>query len=351
MKNLFYGLFIMIITFLSVFLFSSNAGLTDSIYTNGVFTFQRIIYDFTIGNLPFPFIYLLLPALLFFLFYRIGKYINQRKFKDLAVFLFNFVAIFLACFYWFWGFNYYATNVENRMQLQPKKLILSELKERLEETTLVLVKLRDQISTSVDITSEYSSRFEHEKHIRGILEKELQNLNYSVKGKVRVRKLLSGVLMRLRTSGIYIPYVFEGHFDGSLHPIQWSNTVAHEMSHGYGITDEGECNFLAYLVCQASDNPQVQYSGMMSYWRYLATAVLRADPEYYQNYRAQLDQRIIADLDNINLYLNKYKELMPVMRDKIYDNYLKAHGVDDGIVSYSRLIDLVEASRRVKKKE
>ena len=46
-------------------------------------------------------------------------------------------------------------------------------------------------------------------------------------------------------------------------------TLAHEMAHGYGITDEGDCNTLAYLVCLHSKNKAIQYSGLLAYLRYL----------------------------------------------------------------------------------
>ncbi len=184
-----------------------------------------------------------------------------------------------------------------------------------------------------------------ESEIREELEAVLQTLDYSVRGRVRVRGLMPGILMRLRTSGIYIPYVLEGHYDSSIHPLQWNNTIAHEMAHGYGVTDEGECNLLAYLVCSNMTDPYVQYSAAMAYYRYLARAVIRYDSKYYSDFREQLDPRVVSDLDQINIYLNKYEELMPNARDKIYDNYLKANGVREGILSYDTMIGLIAAYR------
>ena len=41
--------------------------------------------------------------------------------------------------------------------------------------------------------------------------------------------------------------------------------MAHEMAHGYGITDEGEASFFAYLACLRSKNPMIRYSGEFNY--------------------------------------------------------------------------------------
>jgi len=320
---------------------------TDIFYTNGIFSLFRQAYDHSLGNLPFAFIYILLPVLLYYLISTSIQSFKRGGLASILVFLFNFAAIFFFLFYLFWGYNYYANSVKQRMSLEVPLLDGDYLKSELEKQYQVLLAKRLEISKDslLDIPL---AKAKQENRIRKELESLLQGLSYSTRGKVRVRNLLPGILMRLRTSGIYIPYVFEGHFDSSIHPVQWNNTLAHEMSHGYGITDEGECNFVAYLVCTRIDDKYIQYSAEMSYYRYLARAVIRYDGKYYDAFREALDPRIVSDLDQINLYLNKYEELMPNARDKIYDNYLKAHGVKEGIISYDRMIELI-AAYRIKK--
>jgi len=343
-KKIWPGLCFLSIGALFLGLFKQFPSLTDSFYTNGVFAVLRFFYDFTIGYLPFAFIYIVLPVLLYFLLKSGLRSYKEGQILGVATFMFNFLTCFLFLFYFFWGYNYYGHSVKDRMGLEIPKLDGAYLKSELEKQYAVLLEKRLEISSDSILVIPDNDRAQ-ENVIRKELEIVLSRLNYSVKGKVRVRGLFPGALMRLRTSGIYIPYVFEGHFDSSIHPVQWNNTMAHEMAHGYGVTDEGECNFLAYLVCNNIDDSYVQYSGEMSYFRYLARAVIRYDNAYYNTFRAQLDIRIVSDLDQINLYLNKYDELMPKARDKIYDNYLKANGVSEGILSYDRMVELIAAER------
>ncbi len=122
--------------------------------------------------------------------------------------------------------------------------------------------------------------------------------------------------------------------------------LAHEYSHGLGITDEGTCNFLGYLACVRSDDPFIQYAGYLAYFRTLAIHFKRSEPEEYERIRANLPQGMIADLDAINTYMLKYPNFLPEIRDWLYDNFLKVQGVKDGVASYSRIIQMVIAWNR-----
>ena len=169
----------------------------------------------------------------------------------------------------------------------------------------------------------------------------LRSWQFPTAGYVKVRKLIPGMLLHFRTSGIYIPHAFQGHIDEGLFYKQHPFTIAHEMAHGYGLTDESVCNFVAYLTCQSSDTPLIRYSGELAYWRYLAKYYRYYYPEDYKRIHNELDPEIYSDLEQINAHISKYKDLMPVMRDLLYDNYLKTHGVKAGIRSYDLMIQLI----------
>ncbi len=149
--------------------------------------------------------------------------------------------------------------------------------------------------------------------------------------------------MRISTAGFYLPFTGECNIDAGLHPIQLPFVVAHEYAHAYGITDEGSCNFLAYLSCNQSADPFVRYAGSLSYWRYIAGNYQAYYPKEYALFRKQLPKGIIADLDAINANGRKYPDILPRVRDFAYDSYLKSQGIEEGLESYSRIIMLVKA--------
>jgi len=43
--------------------------------------------------------------------------------------------------------------------------------------------------------------------------------------------------------------------------------------------------------------------------------------------------------------MDRYPDIMPAVRDKMYDSYLKSHGVKDGLANYSHMIKYIKAYR------
>ena len=326
---------LVIITIILFILTKLSGPVADNLYLAGLFQVLRVIYDHTIGILPFPFIYVLLPLVVFQVFRQFFSKdtIKLKVLKVLEVFL------WLICgFYLLWALNYHATPVEDKADLSIANLSNERLVEVIDQVRSELNSLSANVGnrTERDFTST-------EKTLRPLLENVLEEFNYPTWGRVRVRKLFSGSILRNRTTGIYIPHVLEGHVDGGLYPVQWPFTIAHEMSHGYGITHESDCNFFAYLACRQSDDPYIQYSASLAYWRYLASHLRSVDRDLYEEKRAELNESVKNDLVEIRAYIDRYPDLMPKYRNKIYDQYLKSHGVSAGIKSYDRMILLIEA--------
>ena len=119
--------------------------------------------------------------------------------------------------------------------------------------------------------------------------------------------------------------------------------MAHEFAHAYGFGDEGTCSFIAYLALKNDEDPFIRYSLLLDYWRTLARNYLQYDYEDYQTLRSTLPAGIVADLNAIAENRTKYPSLFPNARNKIYDSYLKAQGIKEGLQNYNRVIMLVEA--------
>jgi hypothetical protein len=155
-----------------------------------------------------------------------------------------------------------------------------------------------------------------------------------------------GSLITLSAAGIYIPFVGEGHFDAATYSIEHPALIAHEMSHGYGFTNEGVCNFLALLTSLKSENLMIRYSGQLLYLRYLAYDLYQADRELYQKAISQYSNGLVADLNAIRLNNQKYQPLFRELSRKVYNQYLKNQGVKEGIKSYNTVIRLYLAYKK-----
>lgn len=315
-------------------LFSHSTWAYKHLYLNGLFQIIRIFHDFTLGWLPIPSIYIIPPLFFFFFLYK-----KIGSLKSGLIALLAAIIWIINLFYLLWGFNYSQPSIYDLMSLKPQTLDATYIAEEFQKQTEIVEKLsRNEMK---DLPLEIL-----EDTIRFIQEEIVSEIGLPVPGRVRIRKLPGGSLLRIRTSGIYIPHAMEGHIDGGLYYKQHPFTLAHEMAHGYGLTDESVCNFIAYLTCQKSTIRIIRYSGELAYWRYLARAYKQYYPKEWTAGYAELEPRLLEDLQAIREHIGRYKDLMPVMRDVIYDNYLKTHGVAAGIASYDQMVDLIAAYNR-----
>ena len=333
-------------------LLGNSPSIIEKYYSQGIFLWIRTLIDHTVGLLPFPLIYLFFLVLIIFVFRKIRKLIRTHiSFRETAIevlfslvsFLFGLVFFFLVL----WGYNYGRFPLEQKLGIAPQPLSLIELKKELDINHQAVIEARSRIPNIKDTPIEAAFLPKDiENEIRAIVKDELIRLGYKTSGKVRGRLLTpKGVLMRIGTSGVYFPWTGECNIDSGLHPVQIPFTLAHEFSHGYGFTDEGTCNFLAYLACIHSDNPMVQYSGYLGYWRYLASSYRRMDRENYKAYFDSVPKGVINDIIAIDQEIDKYPDIFPDFRDAFYDTYLKTQGISEGMKNYSRIVMLAKAWR------
>ncbi|MEM6963771.1 MAG: DUF3810 domain-containing protein, partial [Bacteroidota bacterium] len=311
--------------------------------------------DYTIGWLPFPGVFLVLGILLFFLLKKIvNLYRTHRSFgHSLMRIGFSFLAFLGGVIFFFmllWGFNYGRLPLEVSMQLNPQPLTYEELQAELKTNTQEVAAARTAIPDLIDtaIVAEFLPD-DLENLIRQDVEYLLERLGFSTVGHVRGRQLRpKGILLRFSTAGVYFPWTGESNIDAGLHPVQIPFTLAHEFAHGYGFTDEGICNFLAYLACIDSPHPMVRYAGHLGYWRYIASAYRRLNRDGYTEYFNTLPKGVVEDLYAIDDNSRKYPDILPELRDVAYDAYLKSQGVQEGLKSYSQIVMLVKAWREQK---
>jgi hypothetical protein len=336
LKALKYAGVTLLLTLLLNFVFSLSPTLYEWLYFRTVFQYIRFVYDHSIAFLPFPMIYisLLLVVVAVFYLYKRRKMAFWHSLLVCIIWIINL-------FYILWAFNYNQLNLRSRLGLESGTVDSTYITKEFHKQTAIITELLDTMSVK-------KSPIQLETILREEQEKILSSWSWPVLGRVRVRSLPPGALLHFRTSGIYIPHAFEGHLDAGLHPIQHPFTMAHEMAHGYGITDESECNFIAYLTCIQSDQHFIRYSAELAYWRYLASYYRRLHSESWAAEYAKLDPRLLNDLSEIREQVNRFKDWMPKYRDLIYDSYLKTHGVKAGIRSYDLMIVLIKAYRENK---
>lgn len=336
-----------VITIGLFFLFKYFPDLAYSIYLKGIFQVLRILHDYTFGLLPLGTVYLLFGILcLGILYYLFGLFNENNGWSIVVKLSWDFlmaVILVVSLFYLLWGYNYAIPNdqvayVASEVDLN-EDYIITEVRSVQTKIANLRIHLVENDSMALD-SDFYNSSIEDE--IRVSQEEILKSWHWPIYGRVRIRHLVpEGILLRLSTAGVYIPFALEGHIDAGLFHLQYPFTMAHEMAHGYGFTDEGFCNFVGFVTCVNTENEYIQYSAWLNYWRYLMNDLRKINKEIFYCQIQDLPIAITKDLDAIHDYQDRFPDIMPVARDVIYDAYLKSNGVKKGLVSYSEMTKMI----------
>lgn len=310
----------------------------DRWYYQGIFIGFRQLYDWVLGWSPLPMVYIVLLIIIV----RFANWLGQFK----KGFVYQFtralggIAAMVTIFYLAWGFNYGQVPLQTRLGTDFSKADQAGMEAEFNRATNVLMaeagRLPGQLTTDESIRN--LSIRDHD--LRPDVEQALLTLGLPHQGKVRVRQLWpKGFLLRWNTAGIYIPQAGEGHIDKGLLSVQKPFTIAHEMAHGYGVADEGACNFVAWLACSRSRDQWVRFGGALTYWRYTASAMP------WESVKAVIQQFppvLQRTVDLINENDRKYPDLLPKVRDAIYSSYLKGNGIHHGLKSYNEVVVMVQ---------
>lgn len=316
--------------------------LVEKWYYQGLFGIIRRLYDFLLGWLPVPMIYIV--ALIVVI--RIVKWFNdwKRGFLFQATRALGGIAMIISFFYFFWAFNYRQISLQDRLGLTLDEVTSADVEAEFIRAT---ESLREEAARLPDpyTSDDHIANLEiTDDDLRPDVEHALKQVGVPNKGNVRVRQLWpKGFLLRWSTAGIYIPHAFEGHIDAGLMSVQKPFTIAHEMAHGYGVTDEGACNFIAWLACSQSRDQWIRFGGALTYWRYVAAEMPDESVRAVIN---TLDPVVVRSLTIIRENDKKYPDILPRVRDAIYSTYLKQHGVKGGLRSYNYVVKTVIQYRR-----
>jgi hypothetical protein len=251
-------------------------------------------------------------------------------------------------FYVLWGFNYTRVGIEKQWGLETAPMNSAELAAEAAWASRMSTESRASIpGNSADTLGPADLPSNLESHLRSVLVPVLREAGYPAPGRVRVRSFSpGGWMMRFSSTGVYVPFFGEGYTANNLLPFEKPFTTAHEMVHGYGITDEGAANFLAFLACAASPLPVVKYSGFAAYWEYAAGELSRAVPVEFKALWENLPEGMKTDIRSAQKNAAHYRGALEKVSQKVYAKYLKSQGIDDGLRSYSRFVGLVAAWKK-----
>ena len=160
----------------------------------------------------------------------------------------------------------------------------------------------------------------------------------------RVKPVKNGWAMTmLGISGIYTYYTGESNVNTAFPMAEQTFVAAHELSHQRGIMRENEANFMAFLVTTTSPDLYLNYSGYLSMYQYLASALYRTNKDRYFEIHRALASGPRGDIAEINRVIEKYTNTPLVdISSAINDIFLKSNGTA-GVITYGEVVKLTVA--------
>jgi hypothetical protein len=323
---------------------------TEALYSRAFFPGIRNLVDKTISQLPFATVYIFVASVFVFIgiyFYHLW---HKEGWEDKLGYsirsLFNSLGALIFLFLILWGYNYQRIPIFEQIGMKPLPLNQEQLMGELELTRNILNQLRYNIEEDTIAIESIIDYPELEKLVRANMRENLYLLGLNFTGEPRTKQFYpAGFMRKMGILGIYFPYTGESYIDPTLHPLEKPFTIAHEMAHSYGVTDEGEANFIGWVICSNSDDPLLQYSGQLRLLRYQMNDLYRMSKEDYSAFYKTLPTGIRNDLISIQIAQQKIKPFNLEISRKSNDLFLKTQGVKAGVNSYQQLPMLAFAWR------
>lgn len=160
----------------------------------------------------------------------------------------------------------------------------------------------------------------------------------------------SYVMSHQRITGIYYPFTMEANYNKDICPINLPFTVCHEFTHLKGTILEDEANFLAFLACIRSESAEFRYSGYIQALEYMMDLAWEIDPS--GALAGELSEQAWMDMYQFlpDGYFEEEEHALPdVISEEVVeevsgtllDANLVINGVEDGSLSYGRMVDLL----------
>ena len=144
-------------------------------------------------------------------------------------------------------------------------------------------------------------------------------------------------------TGIFSAFTGEANLNTDTPDASLPYTMAHERAHAQAVCPEDECNFAAYLACEASDSAALRYSGYYSAFVYCYNALHRVNAQAAAAVWAQMSPGVEADARYSAVHYAQYEGKTREAAEKVNDTYLKTFQQEEGVQSYDAVTTLLIA--------
>ena len=326
---------IAVVTFGLTELASAFPHVTEKFYSTGIYpaiasVLSRIssIFPFSMDDI----FYILLTV--YFISLTVLLLLKKLKFKSYSLLVINTLAAVYFLFYWLWGFNYYRSHLNERLNIHEQKASTQNFTFALDS----LISLSNNLRPDSFTLDTEKANYLIESSYKDL--SEYLNIDYP-QGIRRPKPItFSRFFAKAAISGYFGPFFNEIQINSYLLPVEYPWTLAHEKSHQFGITSEAEANFYAWLICNNSNNRQIRYAANLNVLFYFLYEAKKLDN--YKDIVSKIDDPVKSDFNMIIKHWEKLRdEHIEKAAAKANDTYLKTNKVEKGINDYEGVVKYV----------
>ena len=270
-----------------------------------------------------------------------------------------------AWFYIAWGLNYSQPNIYYRIGMKPVEVSKAKFKKFAYQYADSLNALSNASLSNASLSNARKSISPDsivddglKNRVRDAVLKEYNKIGYREginrpfnqhpHAKTMVFTPLSSMA---GVTGSMGPFFCEFTLNGDILAHDYPATYAHEFAHFLGVANEGEANFYSYIVCTASADKQVRFSGYYHIFFHVLNNVFdilgeKEGERFLKHIRPEIIQRARNDR---RYWFSKRCKALDAAQDFIFELYLKGNHVAEGRKSYSGVIGLILAWEEKKK--
>ena len=315
-------------------------------------------FPFAVGDI---FIALSITWVILYPIYEIGLR-KKRVFGRVA----EYLLWVYAWFYIAWGLNYSQPNIYYRISMKPVEVSKAKFKKFAYQYADSLNALSNASLSNASLSNARKSISPDsivddalKNRVRDAVLKEYNKIGYREginrpfnqhpHAKTMVFTPLSSMA---GVTGSMGPFFCEFTLNGDILAHDYPATYAHEFAHFLGVANEGEANFYSYIVCTASADKQVRFSGYYHIFFHVLNNVYdilgeKEGERFLKHIRPEIIQRARNDR---YYWLSKRCKALDAAQDFIFELYLRGNHVTEGRKSYSGVIGLILAwEEKIKK--
>lgn len=290
---------------------------------------------------------ILLPLLaVFLILYANKRYASSwREVGRFLLILLSVVSLFFSTFALNFGAGYHTSSVDKLLGLDRRDVSAEQLR----LTAEYLVDRINEHTDSLTADAEGSTIMPYgydrlSEKLVAAYDKVCDEHAFVSRFSSRVKPvMLSEPWTYTHIAGVYTYFSGESNININFPDYTLPYTAAHEMAHQRGIAREDEANFVAFLVCAASDDEYIRYSGYLNLYEYVSSALYSADKDAYAEVRSGLSSRARLEMSAYSKFFDKYRENVAAdVTEKVNNTYLTIQGTP-GTKSYGMVVDLAVA--------